>query len=132
MIVQNIGLALSYFGIFSVMTVITVLMFTMLTRYNDWEEIQKGNLAAGMALGGKIFGVGNIVHYAILSNDSISQTAIWACIGLALLLLAYQVFEWLTPRMNVNREIGSGNKSVGFVSMIISVTFSFVIGSSIA
>lgn len=130
--VHLVGMTLAYFAVFSVVTLITILLFTLLTRYNDWEEIAKGNMAASMALGGKVFGVANIVHFAIRSNDTMVQTGIWGLIGLLLLLVIYQVFEWITPKLNINNEIASGNKAVGFMSMIFSISFSFVIGSSIS
>ena len=75
--VHLVGMTLAYFTVFSVVTLITILLFTLLTRYNDWEEIAKGNMAASMALGGKVFGVANIVHFAIRSNDTMVQTGIW-------------------------------------------------------
>ena len=128
---QNIEFALAYFAVASLLVVLTVFVFTMLTKYNDWEEIGKGNMAASMVLGGKVFGVGNIVHYAIISNETLMQSAIWGCAGLVLLLAVYLCFEWLTPKLNVNDEIAAGNKAVGFISMFFSITFSFVIGASI-
>jgi len=130
-LVHLVGMTLAYFAVFSV-TLITILLFTLLTRYNDWEEIAKGNMAASMALGGKVFGVANIVHFAVRSNDTMMQTGIWGLIGLLLLLVIYQVFEWITPKLNINNEIASGNKAVGFMSMIFSISFSFVIGASIS
>lgn len=128
---QSIFFALAYFAVASLIVVITVLVFTLLTKYNDWEEIAKGNTAASMVLGGKVFGVGNIVHYAIISNETLMQSAMWGCIGLVLLLAVYLCFEWLTPKLNVNNEIAAGNKAVGLMSMFFSITFSFVIGASI-
>jgi putative membrane protein len=103
-----------------------------LTKYNDWEEISKGNIAAAMALGGKVFGVGNIMRYAVVTNSNPLQTVLWGVIGLVLLLLVYLAFEWLTPRLNVNDEIAAGNTAVGLMAMIFSVTFSFIIGASIS
>jgi putative membrane protein len=111
---------------------ITILIFVKITGYNDWEEISKGNTAAAMALGGKIFGVGNIMRFAILSNNNAVQTVLWGAIGLVLLILIYLLFEWLTPRLNINKEIGSGNMAVGLLSMLFSITFSFIIGASIS
>jgi len=123
---------LTCFIISSLIILLTIFVFVKLTRYNDWEEITKGNAAAAMALGGKVFGVGNIMRYAIISNDSASQTVIWGLLGLALLILVYLAFEWLTPRLNVNDEIASGNIAVGLMAMIFSITFSFIIGASIS
>ncbi|OPX86315.1 MAG: hypothetical protein A4E53_03225 [Pelotomaculum sp. PtaB.Bin104] len=116
----------------SIIILLTILIFVKITKYNDWEEIRKGNLAAAMALGGKIFGVGNIMRFAILSNNNAEQSVLWGVFGLVLLILLYLLFEWLTPRLNVNKEIGSGNVAVGLLSLVFSVTFSYVIGASIS
>lgn len=115
----------------SIIILLTILIFVIITKYDDWEEIRKGNIAAAMALGGKIFGVGNIMRFAILSNNNAGETVLWGVIGLVLLILVYLLFEWLTPRLNVNQEIGSGNVAVGLLSLVFSITFSFVIGASI-
>ncbi|MCL6634563.1 MAG: DUF350 domain-containing protein [Peptococcaceae bacterium] len=123
---------LTCFAVSSLMIVLTVFIFVKLTKYNDWEEIAKGNTAAALALGGKVFGVGNVMRFAIVTNNSPGQTVLWGAIGLALLILVYLAFEWLTPRLDVNREIASGNLAVGLLAMIFSVTFSFIIGASIS
>lgn len=116
----------------SLIILLTILIFVKLTKYDDWAEITKGNVAAAMALGGKIFGVGNIMRYAIVTNEGPWETVIWGLIGLVLLILLYLAFEWLTPRLDVNDEIASGNIAVGLLVMIFSVSFSFIIGASIS
>lgn len=110
----------------------TIWVFLKLTKYDDWQQIQQGNVAAALALGGKVLGVGNIMRFAITSNSSIIDTVIWGAVGMGLMLLVYLMFEWLTPKININKEIGeNANKAVGFLSFIFSVTFSFIIGASI-
>lgn len=128
----SIESTLTCFIISSLIILFTVFVFVKLTKYDDWAEITKGNAAAAMALGGKVFGVGNIMRYAIITNDTPGQTVIWGLVGLALLILVYLAFEWLTPRLNVNDEIASGNIAVGLMAMIFSITFSFLIGASIS
>lgn len=123
---------LTCFAVSSLIILFTIFIFVKLTKYNDWEEISKGNAAAAMALGGKVFGVGNIMRFAVVTNNSPGQTVIWGVIGLALLILVYLAFEWLTPRLDVNREIASGNLAVGLLAMVFSITFSFIIGASIS
>lgn len=123
---------LTCFAVSSLIILLTIFIFIKLTKYNDWEEISKGNAAAAMALGGKVFGVGNIMRFAVVTNNSPGQTVIWGAIGLALLILVYLAFEWLTPRLDVNREIASGNLAVGLLAMVFSITFSFIIGASIS
>lgn len=111
---------------------VTVFVFTRVTRYNDWEEIAKGNVSAALALGGKVFGVANIIRFSVLSNTSATHTIFWGALGAVLLVIVYLLFEWLTPKLNVNREIAAGNVAVGVVSMVFSVAASFVIGASIS
>ncbi len=123
---------LTCFMISSLIILLTIFVFIKLTRYNDWEEINRGNAAAAMALGGKVFGVGNIMRFAILSNDNPAQTVIWGLLGMVLLILVYLAFEWLTPRLNVNNEIAAGNNAVGLMAMVFSITFSSIIGASIS
>lgn len=123
--------ALTCFVITTALVLLTIYIFTRLTRYNDWEQIAQGNVAAALALGGKILGMANIMHYAILSNTGAVDTIVWGLLGMVLLLLVYPVFEWLTPRLNVNREIAGGNVAVGALSLIFSLAVSQIIGASI-
>ena len=103
----------------------------IVTSYKNWEEIRKGNLAVAMATGGKLFGIATIFRYSIEHNDSLLQSVGWGVFGFVLLLMGYLMFEFLTPLMKVDEEIGNGNKAVGFISMIISAGLAFVIGASI-
>jgi putative membrane protein len=85
-----------------------------------------------MATGGKIFGVANIFRYSIEKNNSLPEMIGWGLYGFALLIVAYFLFEFLTPKFNIDREIENDNRSVGFISLSISVGLSFVIGASIS
>lgn len=106
-------------------------VFELVTSYKNWDEIRNGNLAVAMATGGKLFGIATIFRYSIEHNDSILISIGWGTIGFLLLLLGYFIFEFLTPSIDVDKEIGKGNQAVGFVSMMISIGLSFVIGASI-
>jgi putative membrane protein len=122
----------AFFLATSVVVLIAILIFDIIASYKIWEEIRKGNMAVAMSTGGIVAGVSNIMHFAITSNDSILKTALWGGIGTAALLIVYFVFELLTPKLKVNEEIGKGNRAVGFISMIFSISFSFIIGASIS
>lgn len=124
--------ALTCFVVSILIILATIFVFTKVTKYNDWKEIAGGNTAAALALGGKIFGVANIIHFAVISNTGAAQTIFWGVFGAVLLILVYLLFEWLTPRLKVNQEIASGNVAVGVLSMVFSVAASFVIGASIS
>lgn len=107
-------------------------VFELVTKYNNWEEIKKGNVAVALATGGKIFGIANIFRFSILHSDSIFHMIVWGIIGFALLLLAYFIFEFMTQRFKVDEEIAKGNLAVGLLAAFISIGLSFVIGASIS
>ncbi|WP_010651091.1 DUF350 domain-containing protein [Oceanobacillus massiliensis] len=112
-------------------TLVFLAIFELLTSYKNWEEIKKGNFAVAMATGGKIFGIATIFRYSIEHNDTLLQSIGWGVFGYILLLVGYLIFEFLTPFMKIDEEIGKGNNAVGFISMMISAGLAFVIGASI-
>lgn len=121
-----------YFSVVVLCLILTMVIFEIVTKYKNWEEIQKGNIAVAMATGGKIFGVANIFRYSIENHNSLPEMMGWGLFGFGLLLVAYFLFEFLTPKFNIDREIENDNRSVGFISLSISVGLSFVIGASIS
>lgn len=119
------------FSVVILCTVVFLAVFELVTKYKNWEEIRKGNMAVAMATGGKIFGITNIFRYSIEHNDTLLTSIAWGSVGFLLLLIAYFIFEFLTPTISIDEEIGKGNKAVGLISMIISIGLSYVIGASI-
>ncbi|MBH0157773.1 DUF350 domain-containing protein [Fictibacillus sp. 5RED26] len=111
--------------------VVFLAVFELVTRYKNWVEIKKGNFSVAMATGGKIFGIANIFRYSIAQNDSILMMIMWSAYGFILLLIGYFIFEFLTPKFQIDKEIENDNRAVGFISMIISIGLSFVIGEGI-
>jgi putative membrane protein len=111
--------------------IVFLAVFELVTKYKNWEEIQKGNVAVAMATGGKIFGIANIFRYSISHHDSLFTMIGWGVYGFILLLIAYFIYEFLTPKFNIDEEIAKDNRAVGFISMVISVGLSFVIGEGI-
>ncbi|MDY0405410.1 DUF350 domain-containing protein [Virgibacillus sp. 179-BFC.A HS] len=112
-------------------SIVFLAVFELVTAYKNWEEIRRGNLACALATGGKIFGIATIFRYSIEHHDSLLQSIGWGGFGFLLLLGGYFLFEFLTPTFKIDKEIGDGNLAVGFISMMISVGLSYVIGASI-
>lgn len=112
--------------------IVFLAIFELVTKYKNWEEIQKGNVAVAMATGGKIFGIANIFRYSIEQNDSLVTMISWGVFGFVLLLAGYFIFEFLTPKFNIDQEIKNDNRAVGFIAMILSIGLSFVIGAGIS
>lgn len=111
--------------------VLFLAIFELVTKYNNWEEIQKGNLSVAMATGGKIFGISNIFRFSIQDHDTLLVMIGWGLFGFVLLLIGYFIFEFLTPKFNIDVEIQKDNRAVGLISMIISIGLSYVIGAGI-
>lgn len=121
-----------YFSVTVLCLVVAMVIFEMVTKYKNWEEIKNGNLSVAMATGGKIFGVTNIFRYSIEQHNSMVEMIGWGMFGFGLLIFAYILFEFLTPKFKVDEEIENDNRSVGFISLVISVGLSYVIGASIS
>ncbi|CAM3923573.1 integral inner membrane protein [Lederbergia lenta] len=126
-VVQTAG----YYSVTVLCIVLFLFIFEIVTKYDNWEEIKNGNLAVAMATGGKIFGIANVFRHSILHHDGLFIMIGWGVYGFFLLLTGYFMFEFLTPKFNVDKEIEKDNRAVGFLSMIISVGLSYVIGSGI-
>lgn len=112
--------------------IVFLAVFELVTKYRNWEEIKNGNVAVAMATGGKIFGIANVFRHSIMHNDSLLTMILWGVFGFFLLIVAYFIFEFLTPRINVDEEIARNNKAVGMISMVLSVGLSYVIGAGIS
>ena len=126
--VQSAG----YFSVVVLCLVVSMVLFEIVTKYKNWQEIKKGNVAVALATGGKIVGICNIFRYSIEKHATFMEMLAWGTFGFVLLIFAYLLFEFLSPKFNVDEEIEKDNRSVGFISFAISLGLSFVIGASIA
>lgn len=122
---------LGFFSVAVLSLVVFLAIFEWVTSYKGWEEIKKGNVSVSMAISGKIFGICNIFRYAMATGGTVYDALLWAMYGFVLLLLAYLVFEFMTPYFRIDDEIGRDNQAVGLISMFISISMSFLIGAGI-
>lgn len=127
---QPFGLMIGYFSVAVLELIVFLSCFEFLARYRCWQEIKRGNMAASLATGGKIFGLCNVIRFAA-ANPSIYDFMIWSSVGALLLFAAYLLFQFLTPVFRLDQEIAAGNTSVGFISLAVSVSVSFLIGACI-
>lgn len=47
--------------------------------------------------------------------------------GLLMLLMGFKLFEWITPKLNVEEELGKGNMSVAIVVGGLFLALAFII-----
>ncbi|MCM3759707.1 DUF350 domain-containing protein [Alkalihalobacillus oceani] len=121
----------AYYSVTVLGLILFLAIFELVTKYDNWREIKRGNVAVALATGGKLFGVANIFRHSIEHSDSILTMLGWGVYGFVLLLVSYFIFEFLTPSFKIDEEIANDNRAVGIMSMIISVGLSYVIGASI-
>jgi putative membrane protein len=121
----------AYYSVVVLCIIVFLTIFELVTKYKNWEEIQNGNMAVAMATGGKIFGIANIFRFSINQHDSLLEMMGSGLFGFILLLLGYFIYEFMTPKFRIDDEIQKDNRAVGFISLVISVGLSFVIGVGI-
>ncbi|WP_233095771.1 DUF350 domain-containing protein [Alicyclobacillus sp. SO9] len=122
---------LVYFIACGAFLLVSFFVIEVTTKYNDWEEIKKGNVSVSIATSGKLLGIANILRFAISGNDNIGQTLLWGLVGLVLLIFIYFLFNAVTPKINLDDAIAKDNRAVAILSFFISLSFSFIIGPSI-
>ncbi|WP_042345448.1 DUF350 domain-containing protein [Bacillus massiliigorillae] len=122
----------AYCSVVVLCAVVFLALFELVTKYRNWEEIKKGNVAVAMATGGKIFGIANIFRHSIMQHDSLLDMIYWGVFGFVVLVAGYFIFEFLTPGFKIDEEIKNDNRAVGLISMVISIGFSYVIGAGIS
>lgn len=122
----------AYYSVVILCIVVFLAVFELVTKYKNWEEIKNGNIAVAMATGGKIFGISNIFRHSISQHNSLITMIEWGIFGFFLLLLGYFIYEFLTPKFNIDEEIKNDNRAVGLISMVISIGLSYVIGAGIS
>jgi putative membrane protein len=121
----------AYYSVVVLCIIVFLTIFELVTKYKNWEEIQNGNMAVAMATGGKIFGIANIFRFSINQHDSLLEMMGSGLFGFILVLLGYFIYEFMTPKFRIDDEIQKDNRAVGFISLVISVGLSFVIGAGI-
>ncbi|HIW31487.1 MAG TPA: DUF350 domain-containing protein [Candidatus Paenibacillus intestinavium] len=120
-----------YISVAILSLIVFLSLFELVTKYRCWHEIKRGNVAVAMATGGKIFGICNIFRFSISMNSSIYENLLWGTYGFIILLVAYFLFEFLTPIFKIDEELANDNRAVGLIAMIISISLSYVIGATI-
>ncbi|MBB6452104.1 putative membrane protein [Salirhabdus euzebyi] len=121
-----------YFIVAIVVVVIGLVIFEVVTtKYKDWHEINQGNTAVALSIAGKVIGICIILSFAIYHSIELVETLIWGAYGVLLQLVAYFIFEGITRKFSVEKQLKEGNVAVGIVSMAVSIGLAFVIGASI-
>ncbi|MGF7046682.1 putative membrane protein [Paenibacillus sp. DS2015] len=131
LLAHPLGILIGYFSVGILALIVFLSCFELVTKYKCWDEIKQGNISVAMATGGKIFGICNVLRFSIEAKVSIYDSMKWTFFGFLLLLLSYFLFEFLTPVFSIDEEIKKDNRAVGLISMMISISLSYLIGACI-
>jgi putative membrane protein len=106
-------------------------VFSLMTPYNDMEEINRGNVAVGITMGGKFIATATVLAIAAYTNSSIWHMSIWFAVGYVCLIATYWVFDWLTPGFRLSKQLEEGNVAVGTMLACVYIGIALAISSLI-
>lgn len=58
---------------------------------------------------------------------SVMAAAAFGLVGIALLIAGFKLFEWLTPKLNIEEELGKGNVAVGIMVAAVLLGISLIV-----
>ncbi|HUC92190.1 MAG TPA: DUF350 domain-containing protein [Paenibacillus sp.] len=108
-----------------------MVIFSWMTPYRDLEELKKGNVAAGLAMGGKFMGTSIVLGVSAYTNSSLWFMMLWFAVGYVCLVAAYWVFELVTPGLKISDELKKGNVAVGVLLCLVFIGVAFSVSSLI-
>jgi putative membrane protein len=110
---------------------IGMVIFNWITPFRDMDELKKGNVAVGLALGGKFMSTAIILGVAAYTNTAILHMMFWFAVGYVCLVVAYLVFDLVTPGFKVSEQLQKGNVAVGILLSMVYIGTAFAISSLI-
>jgi uncharacterized membrane protein YjfL (UPF0719 family) len=125
-----------FWALSQVALVVADMIYDAITSYDVHAEIEKDNVAAGVAFGGALIGIGNILRHAasgdLISWDlSLQEFGIELAAGLILLpILRFVTDKVLLPGRNLSDEIANQEKpniGAAFIEAFSYIGGSFLI-----
>ena len=126
--------ALAFFGMGLVVLIVFVLFYEFTTPFDIHEEIEKGNPAVGIALGGNLIAIG-LVTLKALSGDfigwqqGIAEFIVFAVIGFVLLYVLRLIVDLiLLPKTKVSNELAAGqNVGVAVIESTVVISSALIL-----
>jgi len=124
--------SLAFFGMGLVVLILFALFYDLTTPFSIHEEIEKDNVAVGIALGGNLIAMGIVVLKAVFGDfpgwgAGVVEFFTFAVLGFLLLYVMRLLIDWLLlPTAKISNELAEGrNVGVAFIES------SVVIGSAL-
>lgn len=127
-------ISLAFIGLGLLTLVLFVLFYEFTTSFSIHDDIEQGNIAVGVALGGNIVAIGIVVLKAVFGNFTSWESgligfAVFAVIGFILLLIVRLLVDWvLFMKVKVSEELSENhNLGVAFIESAIVISASLVL-----
>jgi putative membrane protein len=120
-----------------VMLIIAMYIFNKITPYDEFDEIvrggpdAKGNKAVAFDYAGKIISIAKIIATAILTCKSVIAVIVWGFIGIAMLTIAFEIFEY-GMKDNKHEELKAGKEARGIFTCAISLSIMLIVTAIIS
>ena len=126
--------ALAFFGLGQVVLIIFSKFYQLITKYDVHAEIEKDNVAAGVALGSSMVAIGVVLLGATRGdfigwNENLAMFGYFAVFGLVLLLILRKVTDFLLlPGTTIAHEIATDrNINAAWIEGIVSIGMATII-----
>ena len=130
--------SLAFLGLGLVTLILYTLFYELTTPYKIHEEIERDNVAVGVALGGNLIAVGIVAFKAIAGDfvgweEGIASFVTFALIGFALLFVVRRLTDFvLFPSAKVSDELAvDQNLGVGFIMAAVVISVSGILFFSV-
>lgn len=134
---------LEYLGVTLPLMVLAVFLFIKTTPYPEFVLVAAGDelddprkvaaaKAAALDLGGKVLGLALLLGSAIYHSVNLWDLVVWAVTGTVFLILVYYIFEFLTPKFKIRKEIPNGNVGIAIFSFCLSIATGILMGALIS
>ncbi len=125
------GTSFAFLGLGLLVLVLFTLLYNLTISYDIHEEIERDNVAVGVALGANIIAIGIVAFKAVFGDfvgwtEGLIAFAVFAVIGFIVLFVVRLLFDFvLHPSANVSHELAV-DQNLGFAflegSVVISVS----------
>lgn len=130
----GMGTTLAFFVIGQLGLILFSKVYNLITPYDIHDEIEKNNIAAGVAFGGTLVALGIILMNATLGNfvswsESLSYFA-FVLLGALIVLPLFRCImdKCLIPHYDLNHEIHNNqNISAGILEFVMTVCFASIV-----
>ena len=126
--------ALAFFGMGLALLVAFALFYEFTTSFNIHDEIERDNVAVGVALGGNLIAIGLVTLKAVFGNftgwgESIAAFLVFGVLGFALLYAMRLLFDLvLLPTVKVSQALSDGrNVGVALVESAVVISAALVL-----